>query len=139
MGGIVLAVVVALVVLYHDGDKEVPVEGRYELLRAIPSNAVAVGCLSHVGDLASPAFSGFKFTSELSDAAAEGQNKIILSSGGKQMHLEILSPSNAQIFILPAEGGEGNLPNPDHLRVGFTAQLTASQKYEMIVKLTPVN
>ena len=73
------------------------------------------------------------------DAAAEGQNKIILSSSDKQMHLEILSPSNAQIFILPAEGGEGNLPNPDHLRVGFTAQLTASQKYEMIVKLTPVN
>ena len=73
------------------------------------------------------------------DAAAEGQYKIILSSSDKQMHLEILSPSNAQIFILPAEGGEGNLPNPDHLRVGFTAQLTASQKYEMIVKLTPVN
>ena len=72
IGAMMLAVVVALVVLYHDGDKEVPVEGRYELLRAIPSNAVAVGCLSHVGDLASPAFSGFKFTSELSDAAAEG-------------------------------------------------------------------
>ena len=73
LGAMMLAVVVALVILYHEGsDKEIPVEGRYELLRAIPSNAVAVGCLSHVGDLSSPAFSGFKFTSELSDAAAEG-------------------------------------------------------------------
>ena len=72
IGAMMLAVVVALVVLYHDGDKEIPVEDRYELLRAIPSNAVAVGCLSHVGDLSSAAFSGFKFTSELADAAAEG-------------------------------------------------------------------
>ena len=73
------------------------------------------------------------------DAVADGQSRIILSSSGKRMLLEVISPSDAQVFILPAEGGEGNLPNPDHLRVGFTAQLSARQNYELNVKLTPVN
>ena len=73
------------------------------------------------------------------DALADGQSRIILSSSGKRMLLEVISPSDAQVFILPAEGGEGNLPNPDHLRVGFTAQLSARQNYELNVKLTPVN
>jgi hypothetical protein len=70
------------------------------------------------------------------DAVADGDRKIILTFGGRKMSLEVLSPSNAEMFILPAEGGEGNLSNPDHLRVGFTAKLAAGQNYKLHVKLT---
>ena len=73
------------------------------------------------------------------DATIDGDGRILLTSGNKKMSLEVLSPANAQLFILPAEGGEGNLPNPDHLRVGFTAALTSGQSYELHVTLTPIN
>ena len=73
------------------------------------------------------------------EAATDGNRKIILTSGGKTMSLEVLSPANAEMFILPTEGGEGNLPNPDHLRVGFTASLKSGQLHELHVTLTPIN
>ena len=72
-------------------------------------------------------------TAEITD-----DSKLMLSCAGKQMLLEVKSPSNAQLYVLPAEGGEGNLPNPDHVRVGFTAELSAAQQYELNVQLIPI-
>ena len=75
LGAMLLAMVVAIAVLYHDGDKkkETKVETRYELFQAVPSDAVAMACLSHVKDVSQPAFSGFEFLSALSDAVSQGQ------------------------------------------------------------------
>ena len=74
LGAMLLAMVVAIAVLYHDGDKkESKVETRYELFQAVPSDAVTVACLSHVKDVSQPAFSGFAFLSSLSDAVSQGQ------------------------------------------------------------------
>ena len=73
------------------------------------------------------------------DAATDGNGKIILTSNDKKMALQVLSPANAELFILPAEGGEGNLANPGYSRVGFTAPLTSSKSYELRVTLTPIN
>lgn len=74
LGAMLLAVVIAIAVLYHDDDKkESDVEARYELFQAVPSDAVAMGCLSHVKDVSVPAFSGFGFLSSLSDALSQGQ------------------------------------------------------------------
>ena len=55
------------------------------------------------------------------------------------MLLEIISPDNALIYILPAEGGEGEALNPDYMRVGFTAQLEKGKEYELRVTLTPIS
>ena len=68
----------------------------------------------------------------------DSENKIILSVGEKKMILDVISPENAQLFILPAEGGEGEALNPDYIRVGFTAQLVKDKVYEICVKLTPI-
>ena len=68
----------------------------------------------------------------------DGENRIILSSGNNKMMLEVVSPDNAQLYILPAEGGEGEALNPDYIRVGFTAQLVKDKEYELFVKLTPI-
>ena len=74
LGAMLLAMVIAIAVLYHDDDKkESDVESRYELFQAVPSDAVAMGCLSHVKDVSVPAFSGFGFLSSLSDALSQGQ------------------------------------------------------------------
>ena len=74
LGAMLLAMVIAIAVLYHDGDKkETKVETRYELFQAVPSDAVAMACLSHVKDVSQPAFSGFAFLSSLSDAVSQGQ------------------------------------------------------------------
>ena len=74
LGAMLLAMVIAIAVLYHDDDKkESDVEARYELFQAVPSDAVAIGCLSHVKDVSVPAFSGFGFLSSLSDALSQGQ------------------------------------------------------------------
>ena len=73
------------------------------------------------------------------DATIDGDGRILLTSGNKKMSLEVLSPANAEMFILPAEGGEGNLPNPGYSRVGFNASLLSGQIYEMHVILTPQN
>ena len=73
------------------------------------------------------------------NAETEGNGKIILTSNGKKMSLQVLSPANAQLFILPAEGGEGNLSNPGYSRVGFTAPLSSDQTYNLHVTLTPIS
>ena len=75
LGAMLLAMVIAIAVLYHDGDKKEnsKVEARYELFQAVPSDAVALACLSHVKDVSQPAFSGFAFLSSLSDAVSQGQ------------------------------------------------------------------
>lgn len=74
LAAMLLALVIAIAVLYHDGDKkEQKVEARYELFQAVPSDAVAMACLSHVKDVSQPAFSGFTFLSSLSDAISQGQ------------------------------------------------------------------
>lgn len=74
LGAMLSAMVIAIAVLYHDGDKKVTkVEGRYELFQAVPSDAVAMACLSHMRDVSHPAFSGFGFLSSLSDAVSQGQ------------------------------------------------------------------
>ena len=70
---------------------------------------------------------------------ADGDKKVILSSGSRQMLLEVVSPDNALIYILPAEGGEGEALNPDYMRVGFTAQLERGKEYELRVTLTPIS
>lgn len=74
LGAMLLVMVIAIAVLYHDGDKkETKVEPRYELFQAVPSDAVALACLSHIKDASLPAFSGFAFLSSLSDAVSQGQ------------------------------------------------------------------
>lgn len=72
-------------------------------------------------------------------AEADGDKKVILSSGEQKMLLEVLSPDNALIYILPAQGGEGEALNPDYMRVGFTAQLEKGKEYELRVTLTPIS
>lgn len=69
---------------------------------------------------------------------SDGDNKVILSSGSRKMLLEVVSPDNALIYILPAEGGEGEALNPEYMRVGFTAQLEKGKEYELRVTLTPI-
>ena len=69
---------------------------------------------------------------------ADGDKKVILSSGDRKMLLEVISPDNALIYILPAEGGEGEALNPEYMRVGFTAQLEKGKEYELRVTLTPI-
>ena len=71
-------------------------------------------------------------------AEADGDKKVILSSGEQKMLLEVLSPDNALIYILPAQGGEGEALNHDYMRVGFTAQLEKGKEYELRVTLTPI-
>ena len=68
----IVGVAIAVAVLYHDSDEAKPVEDRYELLQAVPSNAVVTACLSHMKDIALPVLSGFSFPSALSDKIAEG-------------------------------------------------------------------
>ena len=72
-------------------------------------------------------------------AEADGDKKVLLSSGEQKMLLEVLSPDNAMIYILPAQGGEGEALNPDYMRVGFTAQLEKGKEYELRVTLTPIS
>ena len=74
LGAMLLAMVISIAVLYHDGDKkENKVEPRYELFQAVPSDAVAMACLARMSDVSQPAFSGFAFLSTLSDAVSQGQ------------------------------------------------------------------
>lgn len=72
LAAMAVGVAIAVAVLYYDPDRQPPVEARYELLQAIPSNAVVVGCLSNVSDISSDAFAGFKFPAALSEAVADG-------------------------------------------------------------------
>ena len=72
LAAMVVGIVVAVAVLYHDDNKVKPVESRFEILQAVPSNAVVVGCVAHAKDLALPVLSGFSFPAALSEMIAEG-------------------------------------------------------------------
>ena len=72
------------------------------------------------------------------EAEIDGSGTILLSSGDKKMSLNVLAPADAELFILPAEGEEGNLPNPNHLRVGFKANLPLGEIDRLHVKLIPI-
>lgn len=82
LGAMLLAMVVAIAVLYHDGDKKTDskIESRYVLFQAVPSDAVTLACLSHVKDVSQPAFAGFGFLSSLSDAVSQGQFSTLAES-----------------------------------------------------------
>ena len=72
LAAMAVAVAVAVAVLYHDSDRVKPVESRYELLQAVPSNAVVVGCVAQMKELCGSAFEGFGFFADLADKASEG-------------------------------------------------------------------
>lgn len=76
----VLAVAGAVAYLYHDGDKDRPVRSRYQLLQAVPSNAVTVISLSEMSDVCMPVFAGFDFTSALAEKVEEGQFETLVKS-----------------------------------------------------------
>ena len=82
LGAMLMAMVVAIAVLYHDGDNKTDskIESRYGLFQAVPSDAVALACLSHVKDVSQPAFAGFGFLSSLSDAVSQGQFSTLAES-----------------------------------------------------------
>ena len=66
------AVAAAVFALYKDTPSNVPEEGRYMLVPAVPADAVAVCCLSDISDLSSQSFAGFPFPAALSKLAADG-------------------------------------------------------------------
>lgn len=72
LAAMALAVAVAVAFLYHDADKSKPVKSHYQLLQAIPSNAVTVVSLSETDNLCMPAFAGFDFTAALAEKISEG-------------------------------------------------------------------
>ena len=73
-----------------------------------------------------------------SEAEIVQLDKILLSRDGKEMSLEVLEPANAELYVLPAEGGEGEAENPGYVRVGFTAELKALNDYKLHVVLRPL-
>lgn len=73
-----------------------------------------------------------------SNAEITKESMIMLSQDGKGMALEVKSPEDAKLFVLPAEGGAGEATNPGYVRVGFMADLKALNKCELHVTLSPL-
>lgn len=80
LASMILAVAIAVAFLYHDGDKTRPVKSRFQLLLAVPSNAVTVVSLSEMGDVCMPAFAGFDFPSALAEKVSDGQFETFVKS-----------------------------------------------------------
>ena len=111
LGVMLLAVVAAIAVLYHDGEEKQPkVEGRYELFQAVPSDAVVSACLSQMKDVSQPTFSAFDFLNSLSDAVSQGQfSKLAESPMALSLHYSgKLSP----LYIFDVGAASQN-PSPD--------------------------
>ena len=70
----ILVIVAAVAFLYReDTGERVPVETRYSLAYAVPSNAVMVTLLSEASSLASSLFSAFEFPAELAEFLSSGK------------------------------------------------------------------
>ena len=63
---------------------------------------------------------------------------IRLSKDGKTMVLEVESPVQVELFIAPAEGGEGESLNEGYCRVGYTVGLDALKEYKIHTILRPI-
>ena len=73
LASMIVAVAAAVAILYHDGGKDRPLRSRFQLLQAIPSNAVMVVSLTELDDVCMPAFAGFDFTAALAGNMSEGR------------------------------------------------------------------
>lgn len=67
LAAMVVLIVAAVALLYRKDTREIPLDARYPLAYAVPSNAVMVCFLSEASSLESPVFSTFDFTNELAD------------------------------------------------------------------------
>jgi hypothetical protein len=63
----VVMIVAAVAFLYRDEEPAGPVQSRYELAYAIPSNAVMVCFLADASSLSSPVMSSFAFHEDLAE------------------------------------------------------------------------
>lgn len=85
LAAMIVMIVAAVAFLYRDHEPDIPVQSRYELAYAVPSNAVMACFLSDASKLSSPVLSSFDFHKELvefmkSDAAgALGKSPMALS------------------------------------------------------------
>ena len=85
-------------------------------------------------------FEGTKMTWNMltsADAVITEDGSIKLSKDGKIMILEVESPVQVELFLAPAEGGEGESTNEGYCRVGFKADLKALSEYKIHTTLRP--
>lgn len=85
-------------------------------------------------------FEGTKMTWNMltsADAVITEDGSIKLSKDGKIMILEVESPVQVELFLAPAEGGEGESTNEGYSRVGFKADLKALSEYKIHTTLRP--
>ena len=85
LAAMIVVIVAAVAFLYRDEDSEGPVQTRYNLAYAIPSNAAAVCFLSDASSLRTPVMSSFRFNRDLADfldseaAGSMGNAKMAIS------------------------------------------------------------
>lgn len=85
LAAMVVMIVAAVAFLYRDEDPAGPVQSRYDLAYAIPSNAVMVCFLADASSLSSPVMSSFGFHRDLADflnsdaAGSMSKSKIAIS------------------------------------------------------------
>lgn len=72
LAAMIVMIVAAVAFLYRDDQKRIPIESRYALSYAVPSNAVVVCFLSEASSVSSPLFSSFGFPAALSDFFSAG-------------------------------------------------------------------
>lgn len=118
LAAMVVMIVAAVAFLYRDEESAGPVQSRYDLAYAIPSNAVMVCFLADASSLSSPVMSSFAFHRDLaeflnSDAAG--------SLSGSRMAVSLhYSGSLAPFYVLDAGASDAASASVQAL-VGFAA------------------
>lgn len=110
LAAMILVIVAAVAFLYREDSERVPVEIRYSLAYAVPSNAVMVTFLSEASSLASPLFSTFEFPGDLAEFISSGKAGSI---AGRPMAMSMhYSGALTPLYVFDA-GGASDSPSSD--------------------------
>jgi hypothetical protein len=100
LAAMVVMIVAAVAFLYRKDEKRAPIESRYALSYAVPSNAVMVCFLSQASALSAPVFSSFEFPEALAGFLSSGNAGSI---AGNPMALSLhYSGSLSPLYVFDA-------------------------------------
>jgi hypothetical protein len=116
----VVMIVAAVAFLYHDDEKKAPIESRYALAYAVPSNAVAVCFLSDASFLTSPIFSSFDSPNMLSEFFASGNGGSI---AGNPLAISLhYSGSLTPLYVFDVGPASDSVPDDAAALIEFASQ-----------------
>lgn len=135
LAAMVVMIVAAVAFLYRDGENKTPVEHKYSLAYAVPSNAVMACFLSEASSLSAPILSSFEFPGDLDEFFSSGNAQGI---AGRPMAISLhYSGSLTPLYVFDAGSATKTASDDALALVEFACQEGFQAEYVDCSEIAP--